>query len=40
MTSDKSEISKSDKEKTRPMLRQPFDDIFENIRRDVEYAFA
>ena len=40
MTEDKSEITKSKEGKTTPLVRRPFDDIFENFRRDIEDAFV
>ena len=40
MTEDKSEITKTKVEKTTPLVRRPFDDIFENFRRDIEEAFV
>jgi HSP20 family protein len=40
MSSDKSDITKSDKQKGKPALRRPFDEIFDNFRKDMESAFA
>jgi HSP20 family protein len=40
MTSEKSEITKSDKERARQILRRPLDEIFDSFRKDMEYAFA
>ena len=40
MTEDKSEITKTDVEKRKSMVLRPFDDVFENFRREIENAFV
>lgn len=40
MSSDKSGIAKRDKQKEKPILRRPFDEIFDNFRKDMEFSFA
>jgi HSP20 family protein len=40
MTYKKSEITKSDKDRARQILRRPLDEIFDSFRKDMEYAFA